>query len=158
MAKKEDRRLLITIEPTALLNRPEPFALRRELATKIPGISLASVPLVTPTKTGWAITPADLSTRDLLQANTEIILRIFKGTTVKRPETWYNYAVPSVLSSFRGLEGGLVHTAELINDEAIAQTPRPQSTAAPRLEPSYRPYHLDHLLPRSGPTLPPLQH
>lgn len=122
MAKKEDRRLLITIEPTALLNRPEPFALRRELATKIPGISLASVPLVTPTKTGWAITPADLSTRDLLQANAEILLRIFNGTTVKRPETWYNYAVPGVPSSFRGLEGGLVHTAELVTDEAIAQT------------------------------------
>jgi hypothetical protein len=52
MAKKEDRRLLITIEPTALLNRPEPFVLRQELATKILGISLASVPLVTPTKTG----------------------------------------------------------------------------------------------------------
>src|ERR1700687_5872766 len=62
-AKKEDRRLLITIEPIALLKRSEPFALRQELATKIPGISLASVPLVTPTKTGWAITPADLSTR-----------------------------------------------------------------------------------------------
>ncbi|KFY93273.1 hypothetical protein V500_03800 [Pseudogymnoascus sp. VKM F-4518 (FW-2643)] len=81
MAKKEDRRLLITIEPTALLNRPEPFALRQELATKIPGISLASVPLVTPTKTGWAITLANLLTRDLLQANAEIILRIFNSTT-----------------------------------------------------------------------------
>lgn len=51
-AKKEDRRLLITIEPIALLNRSEPFTLRQELATKILGISLASVPLVTPTKIG----------------------------------------------------------------------------------------------------------
>jgi hypothetical protein len=121
-AKKEDRRLLITIEPTALLNRPEPFALRQELATKIPGISLASVPLVTPTKTGWAITPADLSTRDLLQANAETILRTFHGITIKRPETWYNYAVPGVPSSFQRFEGGLDYTAELITDEVIAQT------------------------------------
>lgn len=121
-AKKEDRRLLITIEPIALLNRSEPFALRQELATKIPGISLASVPLVTPTKTGWAITPADLSTRDLLQANAEIILQTFHGTTVKRPETWYNYAVPGVPSSFQRLDGGLVYTAELITNEVIAQT------------------------------------
>ena len=122
--KKEDRRLLIPVEPMALLNRPEPFALRQELAAKISGITLASVPLITPTKTGWAITPSDLSTRDLLssQENTKIIMRIFHGTAVKQPETWYNYAVPGVPSSFHCLGGAQVNTAEIINDEVVAQT------------------------------------
>jgi hypothetical protein len=122
--KKEDRRLLVPVEPAALLDRPEPFALRQELAARIDGITLASVPLVTPTKTGWAITPADLSTRDLLttQENTEIILRVFHGIAVKQPETWYNYAVPGVPSGIHCLGGTWVNTAEIIDDEVVAQT------------------------------------
>lgn len=122
--KKEDRRLLVPVEPAALLDRPEPFALRQELAARIDGITLASVPLVTPTKTGWAIIPADLSTRDLLttQANTEIILRVFHGIAVKQPETWYNYAVPGVPSGIHCLGGTWVNTAEIIDDEVVAQT------------------------------------
>jgi hypothetical protein len=123
-SKREDRRLLVPVEPAALLNRPEPFALRQELAAKIDGITLASIPLVTPTKTGWAITPSDLTTRDLLctQENTEIILRTFCGTAVKQPETWYNYAVPGVPSGIHCLGGTWIHTAEVIDDEVIAQT------------------------------------
>src|SRR5438045_2653670 len=43
--KKEDRHLLIPVELTALLNRPEPFALQQELAAKISSITLSPVPL-----------------------------------------------------------------------------------------------------------------
>src|SRR5438045_9098880 len=108
----------------ALLNRPEPFALWQELAAKISGITLASVPLITPTKTGWAITPSDLSTQDLLssQENTKIIMQIFRRTAVKQPETWYNYAILGVPSSFHCLGTALVNTAEIINNEVLAQT------------------------------------
>ena len=121
---KQDKRLLITVEPGALLQRPEPFALRQELSTKIAGITLASVPSVAPTRTGWAITPADLSTRDLLmdKENAETILRIFKATAIKQPETWYNYAVPGVPSTIHQLVGDtLTNTAELVSEEVWAQ-------------------------------------
>jgi hypothetical protein len=93
--KREDRRLLVAVESSALLNRPEPFALRQELCAKITGITLASIPLITPTRTGWAITPSDLKTRDLLttEENSRILLQILSGTAVRQPETWYNYAV-----------------------------------------------------------------
>src|SRR5438045_5583920 len=64
--KREDRQLLVPVEHSTLLNRPEPFALRQELCAKITGITLASIPLITPTRTGWAITPSNLKTRDLL--------------------------------------------------------------------------------------------
>jgi hypothetical protein len=75
--KRDDRRLLVTVEKRALLSRPEPFALRQELC-KATGLSLANIPQIAPTRTRWAITPADLTTRDLLtsQENTEAIIRI----------------------------------------------------------------------------------
>jgi len=60
---REDRRLLVPVEPTALLNRPEAFALRQELCRQIPELTLAKIPAVTPTRTGWAINPTDLATR-----------------------------------------------------------------------------------------------
>ena len=123
--QREDRRLLVTVEHSALLNRPAPFALRQELCAKINGLTLASIPLIAPTRTGWAITPSDLTTRDLLttQENTEILLRILKGTSVKQPEIWHNYAVPGVPVTIHQLIGGAItNTAELVKEEVIAQT------------------------------------
>jgi hypothetical protein len=75
--KRDDRRLFVTVEKRALLSRPEPFALRQELY-KATGLSLANIPQIAPTRTRWAITLADLTTRDLLtlQENTEAIIRI----------------------------------------------------------------------------------
>jgi hypothetical protein len=123
--KREDRRLLVAVERSALLNRPEPFALRQELCAKITGITLASIPLITPTRTGWAITPSDLKTRDLLttEENSRILLRILSGTAVRQPETWYNYAVPGVPFTMRQLSGNIVtNSAELVTEEVVAQT------------------------------------
>jgi len=123
--KREDRRLLIPVEHSALLNRPEPFALRQELSAKIAGITLASIPLITPTHTGWAITPSDLKTRDLLTTpeNSEIVMRVLRGTAIKRPEIWYNYAVLGVPYTMRQLSGNaVINTAELVTEEVVAQT------------------------------------
>jgi hypothetical protein len=123
--KREDQRLLIPVEPSALLNRPEPFALRQELCAKITGISLASIPLITPTRTGWAITPSDLKTRDLLttEENSRILLQILSGTAIKQPEIWYNYAVPGVPFTMRQLSGSVVtNSTELVTEEVVAQT------------------------------------
>ena len=123
--KREDRRLLIPVEQSALLNRPEPFALQQELCAKIAGITLASIPLITPTHTGWAITPSDLKTRDLLTTleNSEIVMRVLRGTAIKQPEIWYNYAVPGVPYTMRQLSSNaVINTAELITEEVVAQT------------------------------------
>ena len=76
--KRDDRCLLVTVEKGALLNRPEPFALCQELC-RTTGLSLAAIPQIVPTCTGWAITPADHTMRDLLltsQENTEAIICI----------------------------------------------------------------------------------
>ena len=86
---------------------------------------LATIPLITPTHTGWAITPSDLKTRDLLTTleNSEIVMRVLRGTAVKQPEIWYNYAVPGVPYTMRQLSGNaVINTAELINEEVVAQT------------------------------------
>lgn len=121
---KQDQRLLITVEKAALLQRPQPFALRQELSKRIAGLTLASVPIVAPTRTGWAITPANPTARVLLtnQENAETILRIFQATAIKQPETWYNYAVQGVPSTIHQLLGDTpTVTAELINEEVWAQ-------------------------------------
>ena len=123
--KQEDRRLLVPIEPGALLQRPEPFALRQELCSKIKGLTLARIPLIAPTRTGWAITPSDLTTRDLLSIpeNAKIVMQILHGTAIRQPETWYNYAVPGVPIAMHQLFGGLTTgTTELVTEEVLAQT------------------------------------
>lgn len=123
--KKEDRRILIAIEPSARLDRPEPFALRRELCARIQGLTLAAIPLITATASGWALTPSDHATRDLLmsQENTEILTRTMRATDIRLPEKWYNYAVTGVPFTMRQLVGAsIINTAELITEEVCAQT------------------------------------
>ena len=121
--KWDDRRLLVTVEKGALLNRPEPFALRQELC-RTTGLSLAAIPQIAPTHTGWAITPADRTMRDLLtlQENTEVIICILQGTAMRQPETWFNYAIPGMPTTMHQLLGGItINTAELVAEEAEAQ-------------------------------------
>ena len=123
--KREDRRLLISVEPHVLLDRPQPFALRQELCAKIEGLTLAAIPLIAPTRTGWAITPADLAARDLLLTpeNHNILRQVLHATAVKLPEKWFNYAVPGVPVSVYRLGGRVVtNTAELVAEEVAAQT------------------------------------
>jgi hypothetical protein len=122
---REDRRLLVPIEPTALLNRPGAYALRTGLCQLITGLTLSQIPSITPTKTGWAINPVDLPTRDLLltQENSEIIMRVLHGTDVRQPETWFNYAVPGIPSTMYSLGGETTPvTPALVYEEALAQT------------------------------------
>lgn len=64
--RREDRRLLIPVEPSALLQRLEPFALQQELYASITSLTLAKIPTISLTRTRWLITPSDLTIRDLL--------------------------------------------------------------------------------------------
>ena len=46
-----------------------------------------------------------------------------RGTAIKRPEIWYNYAVPGVPYTMRDLYGNpVINTAELVTEEVAAQT------------------------------------
>ncbi|RAL64782.1 hypothetical protein DID88_001379 [Monilinia fructigena] len=110
---------------TTLLNRPEPFILRQSLAKQIDGLTLASIPSITPTATGWAINPSDIATRDILltQENAEVTKRTLSAYSLEIPVTWFNYAVTNVPTGFHNLIGGMTLTdASLVSEEALAQT------------------------------------
>lgn len=124
--KKDDKRLLVTLATEARLHRPEVFLLRQELCRNIKDLTLASIPLITPTSTGWAITPSNDITRDLLltEENMEIMRRVLGATAVSLPEKWYNYAVAGVPHTMRALldKGYTTTGRELVEEEVIAQT------------------------------------
>lgn len=58
---------MIAIPSEGVLRRPEAYAVRQALVKCVPSLSLMTViPRIDRTRTGWAITPADRATRDLL--------------------------------------------------------------------------------------------
>jgi len=63
---QKNKRILVTYKKIHLLQQPEPFALRRALCDSIEGINLATVPLITATRTGWAIHPANNTVHNIL--------------------------------------------------------------------------------------------
>ncbi|RAL59212.1 hypothetical protein DID88_006667 [Monilinia fructigena] len=125
LSSNADRRILAKCNPQTLLNRPEPFILRQSLAKQIDGLTLASIPSITPTATGWAINPSDIATRDILltQENAEVTKRTLSAYSLEIPVTWFNYAVTNVPTGFHNLIGGRTLTdASLVSEEALAQT------------------------------------
>ena len=113
------------LDEQALLNRPDAFALRRELCARIEGLTTAQIPAITPIPTGWAIRASDLTVRDLLatQENSEIIKQVLHGKAVIQPQTWINYAVPGVPTTLRDLFGDVVKIdATIVAEEVAAQT------------------------------------
>lgn len=121
----EDRRVLITMPSERLLTRPEAYAVRQALVGCVPGLdSMGSIPEVSRTNTGWAVTPANQATRDLLMRGESIkaICQTLGATGVNLPQKWLNYAVPGVPSTIRDHEGKPMETGPLIADEAYYQT------------------------------------
>lgn len=122
---RADHRILVTMHSTVLLKgREEAFILRRRLVERIEGLSLAQIPVISPTKSGWALLPADLASRDLLlaEANQPVVLEALGGFKMSIPEVWYDYAVPSIPSAFRGIDGEVRVDQDLVLDEAFNQT------------------------------------
>lgn len=121
----EDRRVLITMPSERLLARPEAYAVRQALVGCVPGLdSMGSIPEVSRTNTGWAVTPANQATRDLLTKEESIkaICQALGATGVNLPQKWLNYAVPGVPSTIRDHEGRPMETGPLIADEVFFQT------------------------------------
>ncbi|RAL68363.1 hypothetical protein DID88_007094 [Monilinia fructigena] len=159
LSSNADRRILAKCNPQTLLNRPEPFILRQSLAKQIDGLTLASIPSITPTATGWAINPSDIATRDILltQENAEVTKRTLSAYSLEIPVTWFNYAVTNVPTGFHNLIGGRTLTdASLVSEEALAQTHQHSVSCRP----SRHGANLDtgkitwnHLIPQAGETL-----
>ncbi|KAL1978328.1 hypothetical protein VTN31DRAFT_1187 [Thermomyces dupontii] len=108
-----------------LLARPEAYAVRQALVGCVPGLdSMGSIPEVSRTNTGWAVTPANQATRDLLTKEESIkaICQALGATGVNLPQKWLNYAVPGVPSTIRDHEGRPMETGPLIADEVFFQT------------------------------------
>ena len=98
--------------------------LRRRLVEKLNGLTLANIPKITPTKSGWALSPSDLATRDLLlaESNQAVILEALGGCKVSAPETWYDYVVPLIPTAFHGIGGEVLVTQDLVLEEVFNQT------------------------------------
>ncbi len=47
---------------------------------------MAKIPAITPTRTGWALSPSDLAIRDLLMANQAAVLEALGGLGISVPE------------------------------------------------------------------------
>lgn len=84
-SKRLKQRLLVTLDTEALLKRAEPYALRDALVKRIGNITMADIPSITAIITGWAITPADSTIRDLLliQENVEIMRQVMGASSIK---------------------------------------------------------------------------
>jgi hypothetical protein len=118
---REDHRVLVTL-PAPITKRAEAYAIRERLSKEIDGITMSNIPTVSPTKSGWAIIPTDLATRDILLANQDTVLEVMQGYQVAVPEAWVDYVVLSVPSSFHGAFEEVFVTRELMQEEVFRQT------------------------------------
>jgi hypothetical protein len=119
---REDHRVLIALPSALLRAREEAYPLRRRLVEKISGLTMAKLPAITPTRTGWALSPSDLATRDLLLAQQAAVLEASGGHGISVPEVWYDYVAPLIPAAFHGVLGEVLVTPELVMEEAFNQT------------------------------------
>ena len=85
---------------------------------------MANLPKISLTKSGWALFPLDLATRDLLlmESNQAVILEALKGHKVSALEVWFNYVVPLIPTAFHGTSGEVLVTQDLVLEEVFNQT------------------------------------
>src|ERR1700733_3688197 len=122
---REDHRVLVTLPSTTLLGaREETYLLRRRLVEQVNGLTMARILVISPTRTGWALFPADLIARDLLlaESNQAAVLKALGGHTVLVPEVWFDYVVPLIPTAFHGISGEVLVTRDLVLEEAFNQT------------------------------------
>ena len=122
---REDYRVLVTLPSASLLGaREEAYLLRRRLVEKVNSLTMAKIPAISPTMTGWALFPSDLATRDLLlaESNQAAILEVLGGYKVSVPEVWFDYVVPLIPAAFHGISGEILVTQDLMLEEAFNQT------------------------------------
>jgi hypothetical protein len=85
---------------------------------------MARIPVISLTRTGWALFPADLVARDLLlaESNQAAVLKALGGHTVLVPEVWFDYVVPLIPTAFHGTSEEVLVTRDLVLKKAFNQT------------------------------------
>jgi hypothetical protein len=103
---REDHRILVALDrdsdgESGGPPRGDGYRVRHKIATLF-NLSLGQIPEVNPTKTGYAIIPADKDTRDLLLTDSakQLLMQNLGAREVTIPEKWWTYAVPEVPWSF----------------------------------------------------------
>ena len=122
---KEGLQFLITLSKQAKLQVYIPYAARQAIASAVEGVTLMDIPKATHTKTGWAIFPADKKFRKRLMdpESWEKKISVVGGTSAALPETWHNYAVPHVATSYKSINGDMIQTTlEIVVEEVASQT------------------------------------
>ncbi len=91
---------------------------------QVNGLIMARIPVISPTRTGWALFPADLAARDLLLAgsNQAAVLKALGGHTVLVLNVWFNYIIPLIPTAFYNINGEVLIIWDLILKEAFNQT------------------------------------
>jgi hypothetical protein len=106
---------------TLLGAREETYLLRKRLVEQVNGLTMARILVISPTRTGWALFPADLVARDLLlaESNQAAVLKALGGHTVLVLEVWFDYIVPLIPTAFYSISGEVLVTRDLVLEEAF---------------------------------------
>lgn len=97
------------------------FALREATTTAL-GLSLAQIPDIHSTATGFSIRPINIEVRDKLLASQKELQLCLRATKVELPVKWFNYAIPRCPTRLPNILGNAISTEAAIEDEVIAQT------------------------------------
>ena len=84
---REDHRVLVTLPSASLLGaREETYLLRRRLVDKVNGLTMAKIPAISPTMTGWALFPSTSQhvTSCLLNRTKQLFSKLWVAT-----KSWY---------------------------------------------------------------------
>jgi hypothetical protein len=118
----EDHRVLIILPSTSLLgSREETYLLWKRLVEQVNGLTMARIPVISPTRTGWALFLTDLTARDLLlaESNQAAVLKALGGLIVLVLEVWFDYIVLLIPTAFYGISREVLVTRDLVLKEAF---------------------------------------
>ncbi|KAM5350149.1 hypothetical protein ACJ41O_006654 [Fusarium nematophilum] len=119
----EDLRILVRVpkEHQEWAKSLTNYALR-EATCKTLGLSLADIPDIHHTATGFAIRPRNKAIRQKVLAKEQEVGRRLKATKIELPTKWYNYVVPNCPTKLTNIFGEVVDIGTVIHDEVAAQT------------------------------------
>ncbi|KAM5349949.1 hypothetical protein ACJ41O_006454 [Fusarium nematophilum] len=119
----EDLRILVRVpeEHQEWAKSLTNYALR-EATCKTLGLSLADIPDIHHTATGFAIRPRNKAIRQKILAKEQEVGRHLKATKIELPTKWYNYVVPNCPTKLTNIFGEVVDISTVIHDEVAAQT------------------------------------
>ncbi|KAJ3469734.1 hypothetical protein MRS44_003799 [Fusarium solani] len=117
----DDIRVFIPLDPDSPAWGNEPFAIRTFVAEHC-NLTIGKIPQATRTKTGWAVRPVDVTTRDHILTKASTIGANLGADKVEPMVKWHTYVVQDCPTGFQSLGGERVDLIERIQEEVQAQT------------------------------------